>query len=56
MNGDGRTDSSDAQLVLQFEAHLRSSLPNPSAADVNRDGRVNSVDALFILWIGAGLI
>ncbi len=55
VNGDGRTNSTDAQLVLQLEAGLRSTLPNPSKADMSGDGRTNSIDALFILWREAGL-
>ena len=52
----GRVDSRDALLVLQFEAGLLSSLPCPDLADVNRDGRVDSIDAGLIKQMDAGLI
>ena len=52
----GRVDSRDALLVLQYEAGLLNSLPCQNLADVNRDGRVNSIDAGLIKQIDAGLI
>ena len=52
----GRVDSRDALLVLQFEVGLLSSLPCPDLADVNRDGRIDSIDAGLIKQIDAGLI
>ena len=52
----GRVDSRDALLVLQFEAALLDSLPCPDLADVNDDGSINSVDAGLIKQIDAGLV
>ncbi len=49
-------DSRDALLVLQFEAGFLSSLPCPDLADVNEDGRIDSIDAGLIKQIDAGLI
>jgi hypothetical protein len=55
-NNDGRTNSIDAALVLQYDAGLIHSLPNLVNADVNHNGAVNSIDAALILQIDAGLI
>ncbi len=53
-NGDGRIDSIDAALALQFTAGL---LPTLSArADANQDGDTNSIDAALILQFTAGLL
>jgi hypothetical protein len=56
VNNDGRTNSIDAALVLQYDAGLIHSLPNLVNADVNHNGAVNSVDAALILQFDAGLI
>ena len=56
VNDDGRVNSVDAALVLQYDADLINSLPNAESADVNDDGRINSVDAAIILQIDAGLL
>ena len=53
---DGDVDSVDAQLVLQYEADLISSLPCQLNGDVNVDGTINSIDAALILQYHAGLI
>lgn len=48
-DGDGWISEFDVALILNYEAHLISLSPvQLSAADVNRDGVVNSVDALLI--------
>ena len=52
----GRVDSRDALLVLQFEAALLDSLPCQDLADVNEDGSIDSIDAGLIKQIDAGLI
>ena len=53
-NGDGRVNSIDAALILQFTAGLLPSIsPN---ADANQDGQTNSIDAAVILQFGAGLL
>lgn len=56
VNDDGRVNSVDAALVLQYEADLIDTLPNAASADMNDDGRINSVDAAIILQIEAGLL
>jgi hypothetical protein len=56
VNCDGRTNTIDATLLLQFESRLVPSLPCASGADVNRDGDVNALDAVLILQYNAGLI
>jgi hypothetical protein len=53
---DGEVTSADAQLVLQYEAGVRSTIANLEDADLNGDDEVNSIDALFMLWIDAGMI
>lgn len=53
---DGRVNSIDAALVLQFGAGLIESLPCQANADTNGDTFVNSIDAALILQYDAGLI
>lgn len=55
-NADGRINSIDAAIILQFTAGLVSSLPSLSGADVDRSGSVNAIDAQLILQYVAGLI
>lgn len=52
----GVVNSRDALLVLQFEAGLIDSLPCMDLADVNGDGRIDSIDAGLIKQIDAGLL
>ena len=52
----GVVNSRDALLVLQFEAGLIDSLPCMELADVNEDGRIDSIDAGLIKQIDAGLL
>jgi len=52
----GRIDSIDAALVLQFVADLIGSLPCPQNADANVRGGIDAVDATLILQYVAGLI
>jgi len=56
VNCNGRTNSIDAQLILQLEADLIGSLGCQVAGDVNKDGQLNSIDAALILQYDAGLI
>lgn len=53
---DGRKDSLDAILVLQYTANLISGKPCSHVADVNSDGVVDALDATLILQYNAGLI
>lgn len=53
-NGDGRVDSIDAALILQFTAEFLPSIP--ATADANQDGVVNAIDAALVLQLAAGLI
>jgi len=52
VNGDGRIDTSDARMVLQFIVG-KTTLQNEAvtAADVNRDGKIDTVDARLILQL-----
>lgn len=47
--------SIDAALVLQFDAQLLNALQCPELADISGDDRSNSLDALLILQLVAGL-
>lgn len=53
---DGRVNSIDAAVVLQYSAGILQSLGCPANADVNGDGRANSLDSALILQYAAGLI
>lgn len=55
-NCDGRTNSIDAAIVLQYVADLLDSLPCPRLADMDRDEDVTSLDAALILQADAGLL
>ncbi|MEX0785530.1 MAG: dockerin type I repeat-containing protein, partial [Dehalococcoidia bacterium] len=56
VNCDGRVDSVDSALVLQYSAGFINSLPCPQNGDVNGDGQINAIDATLILQIVAGFI
>ena len=57
VDGNGTVDSSDAALVLQYDAELiTSDKIDMEAADVNGDKKVNSIDALYILQYDAEII
>lgn len=53
VNGDGRTNSSDALLILQYSVGKITEI-NSKYADANHDGRINSSDALIALQISVG--
>ena len=55
-NCDGRVDSRDAVLILQFFAELAPSLPCEYVADANGNGTIGSIDALLVLQLDAGLL
>lgn len=54
VNKNGRVDSIDASIVLQYTAGFLDTIND--TADANEDGLVTSVDATLILQFGAGLI
>lgn len=57
VNGDGRTNSTDAMTILKHSTGYTSLLSSESKfinGDVNGDGSVNSLDALIILQISTG--
>ncbi len=59
LNGDGKTDSKDAVIVLKSYAEKLAGNPtkdDTSAGDVNGDGEVNSKDAVIILRYYASVI
>ena len=55
VNSDGKVNSSDALLVLQYSVGVIKKI-DKTAADLNGDGKVNSSDALTILQISVGII
>lgn len=57
VNGDGKIAATDARLILQFVAGLKTEKDLVIAnADVNKDGKIAATDARMILQIVAGLI
>jgi len=57
VNEDGKTDSTDARLVLQFAVQkIAPSALNLDVADVDGDGKVDSTDARIILQYAVGKI
>src|SRR3990167_8076125 len=57
VNGDGKINSIDSNLILQYEAGLISISKIIAAnSDVNKDGKINSIDSNLILQYEAGLI
>ncbi len=57
VNCDGKINSTDAVLILQYETKILGEVEfDGKAADVNRDGKVNSTDAVLILQYEAKII
>jgi hypothetical protein len=58
LNGDGRTNSLDAVAIMFYTAELMKAPSDVwlAGADVNCDSVVNSMDAMLILQVDAGLI
>lgn len=57
VNNDGKINSTDALLVLQYAVNTVSlDSAQQMAADVNRDGKINSTDALLILQYAVNII
>ncbi len=55
VNNDGKVNSSDALMVLQYSVGSLKKI-DTDAADVNDDGKINSTDALMVLKISVGLL
>lgn len=57
VNGDGKVTASDAVLVLQASAGIKTlTAEQKDRADYNKDGKVSAIDARKILQVVAGLI
>ena len=57
VNGDGRINTRDAKLIMQYELGLIDETKlDLVAADVNGDGRINTRDAKLIMQLELGLI
>ena len=57
VNSDGKIDSTDARLVLQYAVgKVTAAALNTAAADVNDDGKTDSTDARLILQYAVGKI
>ena len=55
IDGDGKVNSSDALIVLQYSIGQKKTI-DKTKADLNGDGLINSGDALIILQICVGII
>ena len=52
-NGDGKVNSADGQLLLDYATGVSTEIANAAAADIDADGKVNSNDAyLFFKLLG----
>ena len=57
VNGDGKVDTTDAKLVMQYDLDLIDETGlELAAADVNGDGQVDTTDAKLIMQLDLGLI
>ena len=57
VNGDGKIDTTDAKLIMQYDlGMIDETVLNLSAADVNGDGKVDTTDAKLIMQFDLGLI
>lgn len=56
INSDGKVNSLDALIVLQYSVGLSVDVKDFRAGDINSDMMLNSVDALIILQVSVGLI
>ena len=57
VNGDGKVNSRDAMLVLQYSAKITTLAEDQLVrGDVNKDNKVNSRDAMRILQYSAKII
>ncbi|MBZ0257855.1 hypothetical protein K8I31_17460 [bacterium] len=53
-DGDGAITKADAAVVRSFLAGIIKSVPNPSMADINQNGKVDIGDASYILQVVEG--
>ena len=56
VNGDGKADQADAQMILDFEAKRIDTKLSLKTADVSGDGVIDSNDAVLILQYAAGTL
>ena len=56
VNGDGKVDQADAQMILDYEAKRLDTELSLKAADVSGDGVIDSSDAVLILQYAAGAL
>ena len=54
VNGDGKTNSTDALLILRKAVGFNDGECDAYRADLNNDGAVNATDALRVLQIAVG--
>jgi hypothetical protein len=55
VNGDDSVNSTDALILLSYDAGLSVPYSIDACSDINGDGSVNSTDALIILSYDAGI-
>ena len=56
VNGDGKVDQADAQMILDYEAKRIDRALSLKTADVSGDGVIDSSDAVLILQYAAGTL
>lgn len=56
VNKDGKVNSTDAIIILNYTTGKLSSFRNYDLADLNADGNINSADALSVLRISVGIL
>ena len=56
VNGDGKIDQADAQMILDYEAKRMDGTLSLKTADVSGDGVIDSNDAVLILQYAAGTL
>ena len=56
VNGDGKVDQADAQMILDYEAKRIDRALSLKTADVSGDGVIDSSDAVLILQYAAGAL
>ena len=56
VNGDGKVDQADAQMILDYEARRVDTELSLKVADVSGDGVIDSNDAVLILQYAAGTL